>query len=336
MALSVKYIRRCLQRHDRTKTESNLKSFDQIHWRRFSYRDLVQATDGFSESNLLGIGSFGRVYKGIDHYGMDFAVKVFDVELERGIRSFEVECQVMRYCSFHRNVVKVISICSNLDFKALVLEYLPNGTLEKWLHTHNYNLDILQRLNLMIDVARGLEYLHFHCAKPVVHCDLKPGNVLLDEDMLARISDFGLAKSLSDGDVMQETTTLGTLGYIAPEYGSNGLVSTKSDVYSFGIMMMETFTGKRPIDEMFAGEVDLRWWVKESILLDAIDRVADANLLRVGDELFESATKTCIKSIFNLALICSAKSAIHRLDMKQVLTGLERTKAAFLKDIEID
>ncbi|PHT82799.1 hypothetical protein T459_11242 [Capsicum annuum] len=169
-----------------------------------------------SESNLIGSGSFGSVYKGVLRSGTAIAVKVFNQQLDASFRSLETECEVLRSLR-QRNLVKVITSCSNLDFKALVLEYMPNGSLERYLYSHNYFLDIMQRLRIMIDVACALEYLHHGCSLSVIHCDLKPRNVLLDEDMVAHLSDFGISKMLGDDKCDLYTKTLSTLGYIAPE-----------------------------------------------------------------------------------------------------------------------
>ncbi|XP_049394840.1 receptor kinase-like protein Xa21 [Solanum stenotomum] len=182
---------------------------------RISYYELLQATDSLSESNLIGSGSFGSVYKGVLRSGTAIAVKVFNLQLEAAFKSFDTECEVLRSLR-HRNLVKVITSCSNLDFKALVLEYMPNGSLEKYLYSHNYFLDIRQRLSIMIDVACALEYFHHGCSSPVIHCDLKPSNVLLDEDMVAHLSDFGISKLLSEDESDLYTKTLATFGYIAP------------------------------------------------------------------------------------------------------------------------
>ena len=146
---------------------------------------------------------------------MSIAVKVFNANLDRALRSFHVECDVL--CNIrHRNLVKIISSCSNIEFKALVLEFMPNGSLEKWLYSHNHFLDVSQRLNIMIDIALALEYLHHGHTPPVVHCDLKPNNVLLDEDMIAHLGDFGIAKLLDEEDLMIQTMTLATIGYMSP------------------------------------------------------------------------------------------------------------------------
>ena len=188
---------------------------DLATWRRVSFQELERATDGFDEVNLLGTGSFGSVYKGLFSDGANVAVKVFHSQLEGAFKSFDVECEVLRSIR-HRNLVKIITSCCNIDFKALVLEFMPNWSLEKWLYSHNYFLDLLQRLNIMIDVASALEYLHHGNATLVVHCDLKPSNILLDENMVAHVSDFGIAKLLGEGHSITQTMTLATVGYMAP------------------------------------------------------------------------------------------------------------------------
>ncbi|MBA0822916.1 hypothetical protein Goarm_019680, partial [Gossypium armourianum] len=182
-------------------------------WRRISYHDLAQATDGFSESNLLGVGSFGSVYKGTLSTGKTIAVKVFHVNQDRAFKSFDIECEVLRNIR-HRNLVKIISSCSNVEFKALVLEFMSNGSLEKWLYSHDHFLNVLQRLNIVIDIALALEYLHHGHTLPVVHCDIKPNNILLDTDMIAHLGDFGIAKLLGEEDSTIQTKTLATIGYI--------------------------------------------------------------------------------------------------------------------------
>jgi LRR receptor-like serine/threonine-protein kinase FLS2 len=206
--------------HKKKKVENPLKSDLSATLgvpRRISYYDLVKATNGFSESNLLGRGGFGSVYQGMLSSGKMVAIKVLDLTMEATSRSFDAECNAMRNLR-HRNLVQVISSCSNDDFKSLVMEFMSNGSVEKWLYSENSCLDFLQRLNIMIDVASALEYLHHGSSIPVVHCDLKPSNVLLDEDMVAHVSDFGISKLLDEGQSKTHTQTLATLGYIAPGY----------------------------------------------------------------------------------------------------------------------
>jgi LRR receptor-like serine/threonine-protein kinase FLS2 len=204
---------RCRKRNTKIPVEE--KSLPLATWRRISQQELLQATEGFSVSNLVGRGSFGSVYQGTLSDGLIVAIKVFNLVVEGAFKSFDTECAVLRNIR-HRNLLKIISSCSNMDFKAFVLEYMPNGNLEKWLYSQYHCLSILQRLNIMIDVVSALEYLHYGYSTPIVHCDLKPTNILLDEDMVAHVADFGIAKLLGDGDSMMRTMTLATIGYMAP------------------------------------------------------------------------------------------------------------------------
>ncbi|XP_009783779.1 probable LRR receptor-like serine/threonine-protein kinase At3g47570 [Nicotiana sylvestris] len=293
---------------------------------RISYYELEQATEGFSESNLLGNGSFSKVYKGILKDGTIFAAKVFNVQLEGAFKSFDTECEMLRNLR-HRNLTKVITSCSNLDFKALVLEYMPNGTLEKWLYSHNFFLDMMHRLDIMIDIASAMDYLHNGYSTPVVHCDLKPSNVLLDQEMVGHVSDFGIAKLLDAGEDFVQTRTIATLGYIAPEYGQDGIVSTSCDVYSFGILMMETFTRMRPSDDIFTGELSIRSFVSDSFP-GGIHKVVDANLLHPADEQTD-AKMQCLLSIMELALSCTVMIPDARISMEEALSTLTKIRLHF-------
>ncbi|XP_058722942.1 receptor kinase-like protein Xa21, partial [Vicia villosa] len=288
--------------------------------RRISYYELLQATNGFSESNLLGKGGFGSVYQGMLSSGKMVAVKVLDLNLEATSRSFDVECKAMRNLR-HRNLVQVITSCSNVDFKSIVMEFMTNGSLEKWLYSDNYRLDFLQRLNIMIDVAYALEYLHHGSSITVVHCDLKPSNVLLDEDMVAHVRDFGISKLLDEEHSKTHTETLATLGYVAPEYGSKGVISVKGDVYSYGIMLMEIFTAKKPTNEMFAEELTLKTWISES-MAKSIMEIVDFNLA--------SQHEKEIREILDLALRCCEDSPDARINMTDVTTSLIKIKTSFL------
>ncbi|KAH9670249.1 hypothetical protein KPL70_016907 [Citrus sinensis] len=297
-------------------------------WRRFSYLELFQATDGFSENNLIGRGSFGSVYKARIQDGMEVAVKVFHLQCGGVFKSFDVECEVMKSIR-HRNLIKIISTCSNDDFKALVLEYMPHGSLEKCLYSSNCILDIFQRLNIMIDIAVALEYLHFGYSALVIHCDLKPSNVLLDDNMVAHLSDFGIAKLLTGEDQSKsQTQTLATIGYMAPEYGREGRVSTNGDVYSFGIMLMETFTKKKPTDKIFAGEMTLKYWVSNLLPISVME-IVDANLLSREDKHF-AAKEQCVSFVFNLAMECTVESAEQRINAKEIVTRLLKIRDSLL------
>ncbi|KAK2408273.1 receptor kinase protein Xa21 [Trifolium repens] len=291
--------------------------------RRISYYELVKATNGFNESNLLGKGGFGSVYQGKLPDGEMIAVKVIDLQSDVKSKSFDTECNAMKNIR-HRNLIKIISGCSNLDFKALVMEFMPNGSVDKWLYSHNYCLNFLQRLNIMIDVASALEYLHRGSSVPVVHCDLKPTNVLLDENMVAHVSDFGIAKLMDEGQSKTHTETLATIGYLAPEYGSSGIVSVKGDVYSYGIMLMEIFTRKKPADDMFVAELSLKTWISGS-LPNSILEVLDSNLVQQCGEQIDDMV-TYMSTIFGLALHCCEYSPEARINMADVTASLIKLK----------
>ncbi|KAL3848774.1 hypothetical protein ACJIZ3_010656 [Penstemon smallii] len=284
---------------------------------RISYYEILRATNNLDMSNMIGKGSIGSVYKGTFSNEIYYAVKVFDLDVQDAFKSFDTECQIM--CSLrHRNLVKVIISCSNLDFKALVLEYMPNGNLDKWLYSSNYFLNIAQRVGIMTDVASAIEYLHQGYSSPIVHCDLKPSNILLDEDMVARVGDFGIAKLLTHDQKMAQTKTLGTIGYMAPEYGSGGLISTFVDVYSYGILLMEIFTKKRPTDELFLGELTMKRWVFESFP-NSLMQIVDTELLNADEEYSVKANiEECLTSIMELAIECTSDLPDERPNMKDV------------------
>ncbi|KAL3655534.1 hypothetical protein CASFOL_001320 [Castilleja foliolosa] len=287
-----------------------------VAWRRISYIELVKGTNAFSETNLLGKGGFGSVFKSTLSDGLDVAVKVFNLNLERGVRSFDTECEVLSNIR-HRNLVQVVGCCSNPEFKALILEYMPNGNLEKWLHSESpYCLDLIQSLQIAIDIASALEYLHHGHTFPIVHCDIKPSNVLLDEDMVAHLADFGISKLFDDGETVVQTKTLATIGYAAPEYGSEGKVSTNGDVYSYGILLLELFTRKRPTDDMFDEKMSLKDWVHKAIQENAVIEVANPDLLARDDQLRFCVIEERISSVFSVAMKCLAVSPDERINCK--------------------
>ncbi|CAL5376598.1 unnamed protein product [Camellia sinensis] len=300
-----------------------------VEHKMFSYQDLSRAANDFCEANLLGVGSYSSVYKGVLSDGEIVALKVLNLQVEGAFKNFDAECNVLRAVR-HRNLVKVISTCSNPELRVLVLQYMPNGSLEKWLYSHNFCLNLFQRVSIMVDVALALEYLHYDQAEPVVHCDLKPSNVLLDDEMVAHVADFGIAKILAQNKTTTQTKTLGTLGYIAPEYGSEGRVSTKGDIYSYGIMLLEAFTRKKPTDEMFTEALSLKQWVNAS-LPDQVMEVVDGGLLRIEDGRDAIANKDYLLAIMETGVECAAELPERRTDIKDVVTKLNKIKLQLLR-----
>ncbi|XP_047961823.1 receptor kinase-like protein Xa21 [Salvia hispanica] len=292
-------------------------------YRRVSYIELEQGTSGFSESNLLGRGSFGSVIEATLSDGLKTAVKVFNLQLQGAERSFDTETEILGSIR-HRNIVRVIGCCSSPEFKALVLTYMPKGSLDKWLYSNIHCLDLIQRLKIGIDVATVLEYLHYGHTFPVVHRDGKPKNVLLDQDMVAHLGDFGIGKLFDDEEVVAQTQTLATIGYAAPELGMEGKVSTQGDVYSFGIMLLEMFTGKKPTDDMFDGEMRLKEWVSESLQGNS---VPIAHALLSGEDQDFCAKEQCVLSIFVVAMACLVDVPHERINMIEATTTLQRIYA---------
>ncbi|XP_077218103.1 putative receptor-like protein kinase At3g47110 [Tasmannia lanceolata] len=341
-------------RHGSFSAISSLEGYLKV-----SYKELLKATDGFSLDNLIGAGSYGSVYKGIlDCYQTIVAVKVLNLEQHGARRSFNAECEALRNIR-HRNLVKILTCCSSVDysgndFKAIVFEYMPNGSLEKWLHPkedgqHNLrNLKFIQRLEIAIDVASALEYLHHHCGTPIVHGDLKPSNVLLGHDMVAHVGDFGSSRFLSEitNNLSQSQTSSiglkGSIGYIAPEYGTGGPATSIGDVYSYGIILLEMFTGKGPTDEMFKDGLDLHKFTMMS-LPERVMKIVDPVLL-VKDE--DNQATENIKNDFNkrrrmqeglvsvlkIGVMCSIESPRERMEMADVVKEIKVMREIFLGD----
>jgi Leucine-rich repeat (LRR) protein/serine/threonine protein kinase len=192
---------------------------------RITYRELVEATDEFSADRLVGTGSYGRVYRGTLRDGTMVAVKVLQLQSGNSTKSFNRECQVLKRIR-HRNLMRIITACSLPDFKALVLPFMANGSLERCLYAGApAELSLLHRVNICSDIAEGMSYLHHHSPVKVIHCDLKPSNVLINGDMTALVSDFGISRLVmsvggvvNTADVGASTANMlcGSIGYIPP------------------------------------------------------------------------------------------------------------------------
>ncbi|XP_006465002.1 putative receptor-like protein kinase At3g47110 isoform X2 [Citrus sinensis] len=332
----------------------NLKNLVLLDISGNQFSELSKATCEFSQSNMIGQGSYGSVYKGIlGEDEMVVAVKVINLKQKGAFRSFVAECEALRNIR-HRNLTKIITICSSIDskgadFKALVFEYMENGSLEDWLHQTNdhlevFKLSLIQRVNIAIDVASAIEYLHHNCQPPMVHGDIKPSNVLLDNDMVAHVGDFGLSKFLSSDhlDTASETPSSsigikGTVGYVAPEYGIGSEASMIGDVYSFGILLLEMFTGKRPIDATFSEGLTLHEIAKMA-LPEKVMEVIDPSILMevmatnsiIQEDRRRVKVEECSNAILRTGVLCSTESPFERMEMRDVVANLCHTRETFL------
>ncbi|CAK8538295.1 unnamed protein product [Lathyrus sativus] len=313
---------------------------------RVTYGDLHEATNGFSSSNLLGVGSFGSVYKGsLLNFERLVAVKVLNLDIRGATKSFMAECKALGKMK-HRNLVKVITCCSSIDyngvdFKAIVLEFMANGTLEKLLHSNegyeneNHSLSLTQRVDIALDIAHALDYLHHDEEQVVVHCDIKPSNVLLDKDMVAHLGDFGLARLIhgstrhSSKDQVSSSTIKGTIGYVPPEYGAGGPVSSEGDIYSYGILLLEMLTGKRPTDNMFYENLSLHKWCKMKIPETILDIVDSRLVMSFGEDqtwILENNIKECLEMFAKIGVACSEEFPTQRMLSKDVIVKLLEIK----------
>nr|KJB73582.1 hypothetical protein B456_011G239600 [Gossypium raimondii] len=302
---------------------------------RVSYQELLEATNGFSASNLLGEGAFGTVYKGILHQHKNpIVVRVLNLQNVEAIKSFEVECEALRKIR-HRNLVK-----------AIVLEFMANGSLDKWLKCDSSrHLNFGQTLDVAIDVGNALDHLHHQCESMIIHRDLKPANVLLNNDMVAHVSDFGLAMILSDTTsklgFVQATSSLikGTIGYIAPEYGMGGPTSPEGDIYSYGILLLEIITGKMPTDELFNNGSSLQNFCKMGLMsLQQLKEIVDIRLLKQINDPNKSQNMEvdgddiiwkCFVAFINVGVACSVEVPFERMKIEDAIKELQAIKRLY-------
>ncbi|CAF2062100.1 hypothetical protein Bca4012_100926 [Brassica carinata] len=290
----------------------------------FSYEELVKATNGFSQENLLGEGGFGCVYKGVLPDGRVVAVKQLKIGGGQGDREFKAEVETLSRIH-HRHLVSIVGHCISDDRRLLIYDYVSNNDLYFHLHASKEVLDWATRVRIAAGAARGLAYLHEDCHPRIIHRDIKSSNILLENNFDARVSDFGLARLALDCNTHITTRVMGTFGYLAPEYASSGKLTEKSDVYSFGVVLLELITGRKPVDSSQPlGEESLVEWarplISHAVETEEFDSLEDPKLggNYVGSEMFR---------MIEAAGACVRHSAAKRPRMGQVVRALESLSA---------
>nr|POE95837.1 l-type lectin-domain containing receptor kinase iv.2 [Quercus suber] len=285
---------------------------------RFTYKNLYKATKGFSDKELLGVGGFGKVFRGLlPSSNIQIAVKKISHDSKQGMKEFVAEIISIGRLR-HRNLVQLLGYCRRRGELLLVYDYMPNGSLDKFLYSNEKpNLNWSQRYRILRGVASSLLYLHEEWEQVVLHRDVKASNVLLDADLNGRLGDFGLAK-LYDHDSNPQTTHLvGTVGYLAKELTRTGRATTCTDVFAFGAFVLEVACGRRPIDiqglpaEMILVDYVFQCWRKGAIL-DASDPRLEGSYVKEEMEL-----------VLKIGLFCSQSMPAARPSMRQVMQFLD-------------
>ncbi|KAG8055045.1 hypothetical protein GUJ93_ZPchr0001g31055 [Zizania palustris] len=284
-----------------------------IDIRRFTYAELKLITNNFQ--TIIGKGGFGTVYHGILENNDEVAIKVLMETSIDESKDFLPEVQTLSKVH-HKNLVALIGYCQNKKCLALVYDFMPRGNLQQILREgYDYSLNWEERIHIALDAAQGLEYLHESCNPTIVHRDVKTPNILLDKNLVAKISDFGLSRAFNATDTHISTVAAGTLGYLDPEYHATFQLTIKTDVYSFGIVLLEIVTGQPPVF-MDTQTVHLPNWVRQKIAKGSIHDVVDKKLLDQYDA-------TNLQTVIDLAMNCVENASIDRPSMTEVVSVLK-------------
>lgn len=289
----------------------------------FTYEELAAATKGFSESNLLGEGGFGCVYRGFLADGREVAVKQLKAGGGQGEREFRAEVDIISRIH-HRHLVSLIGYCIAEYQRILVYDFVPNNTLHYHLHDEGSPvMNWATRIKVAAGAARGIAYLHEDCNPRIIHRDIKSANILLDNNFEAQVADFGLAKLAMELESHTHVSTrvMGTFGYMAPEYATTGKLTEKSDVFSFGVVLLELITGRKPVDTSRPlGDESLVEWARpllsQALENENLDELIDA---RLGNNFVENEMLQMIEA----AAACVRHLASKRPKMSQVVRALD-------------
>ncbi|KAL8099389.1 leucine-rich repeat receptor protein kinase HPCA1 [Apium graveolens] len=286
--------------------------------RWFSYDELKKCTNNFSDINEIGSGGYGKVYRGMLSNGQITAIKRAQQGSMQGGLEFKTEIELLSRVH-HKNLVGLVGFCFEQGEQMLVYEYMPNGTLRESLSGKSgIHLDWKRRLRIALGSARGLAYLHDLANPPIIHRDIKSTNILLDENLTAKVADFGLSKLVSDSEKGHVSTQVkGTLGYLDPEYYMSQQLTEKSDVYSFGVVMLELLSARQPIEKG-------KYIVREVTI--ALNKSEEENygLKELMDPSLKMLTNLAgFERYLDLALQCVKESAADRPTMNEVVKTLE-------------
>lgn len=288
---------------------------------QFTYKELQRSTKGFKEK--LGAGGFGAVYRGILANRTIVAVKQLE-GIEQGERQFRMEVATIS-STHHLNLVRLIGFCSEGRHRLLVYEFMKNGSLDSFLFSSEDPLRKFlnweNRFNIALGTARGITYLHEECRDCIVHCDIKPENILLDENFHAKVSDFGLAKLINPKDHRYRTlkSVRGTRGYLAPEWLANLLITSKSDVYSYGMVLLEIVSGRRNFDvSPETNHKKFSLWAYEEFEKGNVEAIMDRRLREQPDVEMEQVVRAVQVSFW-----CIQEQPSHRPTMGKVVQMLE-------------